>query len=103
MASVLREKQINALKRMLNFNVNISKTSVAEPVWKVLVYDRYGQDIISPLLSVKDLREMGVTLHLLLHSDREPIPDVPVIYFVMPNEENISRIGQLHLLGTEMQ
>ncbi|CAL1268751.1 unnamed protein product [Larinioides sclopetarius] len=79
---------------MLNFNVNISKTSVAEPVWKVLVYDRYGQDIISPLLSVKDLREMGVTLHLLLHSDREPIPDVPVIYFVMPNEENISRIGQ---------
>ncbi|GFS30412.1 sec1 family domain-containing protein 1 [Trichonephila inaurata madagascariensis] len=94
MGSVMREKQINALKRMLNFNVNVSKASVAEPVWKVLVYDRYGQDIISPLLSVKDLRDLGVTLHLLLHSDRETIPDVPVVYFVMPNEENITRIAQ---------
>ncbi|GFR22728.1 sec1 family domain-containing protein 1 [Trichonephila clavata] len=94
MGSVMREKQINALKRMLNFNVNASKASVAEPVWKVLVYDRYGQDIISPLLSVKDLRDLGVTLHLLLHSDRETIPDVPVVYFVMPNEENITRIAQ---------
>ncbi|XP_054724938.1 sec1 family domain-containing protein 1-like [Uloborus diversus] len=94
MGAVLREKQINALKRMLNFNANVTKTSVAEPVWKVLVYDRFGQDIISPLLSVKELREMGVTLHLLLHSDREPIPDVPVLYFVMPNDENITRIAQ---------
>jgi len=31
---------------------------------QVLVYDRYGQDIISPLLNVKELREMGITLHL---------------------------------------
>ncbi|XP_015906128.1 sec1 family domain-containing protein 1 [Parasteatoda tepidariorum] len=94
MASVLREKQISALKRMLNFNANITKASVSEPVWKILVYDRYGQDIISPILSVKELRDMGVTLHLLLHSDRDPIPDVPTIYFVMPNEENIVRISQ---------
>lgn len=94
MGAVLREKQINALKRMLNFNATVSKSSTAEPVWKILVYDRYGQDIISPLLSVKDLREMGVTLHLLLHSDREPIPDVPAVYFVMPTQENISRISQ---------
>lgn len=31
---------------------------------QVLVYDRFGQDIISPLLSVKELRDMGITLHL---------------------------------------
>uniref|UniRef100_A0A667YU46 Sec1 family domain containing 1 n=1 Tax=Myripristis murdjan TaxID=586833 RepID=A0A667YU46_9TELE len=31
---------------------------------------------------------------LLLHSDRDPIPDVPAIYFVMPTEENIDRICQ---------
>uniref|UniRef100_A0A3Q3G1J1 Sec1 family domain containing 1 n=1 Tax=Labrus bergylta TaxID=56723 RepID=A0A3Q3G1J1_9LABR len=37
---------------------------------------------------------MGITLHLLLHSDRDPIPDVPAIYFVMPTEENIDRICQ---------
>lgn len=29
-----------------------------------------------------------------LHSDREPIPDVPAVYFVIPNDENIMRICQ---------
>ncbi|MGH0177288.1 UNVERIFIED_CONTAM: hypothetical protein FKN15_074887 [Acipenser sinensis] len=83
-----------ALKRMLNFNVPPVKNSASEPVWKVLIYDRFGQDIISPLLAVKELRDIGITLHLLLHSDRDPIPDVPAIYFVMPTEENIDRICQ---------
>ncbi|KAF7641933.1 hypothetical protein LDENG_00268080 [Lucifuga dentata] len=94
MAASVREKQTVALKRMLNFNAPPLKNTTAEPVWKVLIYDRFGQDIISPLLSVKELRDMGITLHLLLHSDRDPIPDVPAIYFVMPTEENIDRICQ---------
>uniref|UniRef100_A0A8C5HWI2 Sec1 family domain containing 1 n=1 Tax=Gouania willdenowi TaxID=441366 RepID=A0A8C5HWI2_GOUWI len=83
-----------ALKRMLNFNTPPLKNTTTEPVWKVLIYDRFGQDIISPLLSVKELRDMGITLHLLLHSDRDPIPDVPTVYFIMPTEENIDRICQ---------
>lgn len=33
-------------------------------LFQVLVYDRFGQDIISPLLTIKELRDMGVTLHL---------------------------------------
>uniref|UniRef100_A0A8C9NC50 Sec1 family domain containing 1 n=1 Tax=Serinus canaria TaxID=9135 RepID=A0A8C9NC50_SERCA len=37
---------------------------------------------------------MGITLHLLLHSDRDAIPDVPAVYFVMPTEENIDRMCQ---------
>jgi hypothetical protein len=41
---------------------------------KVLVYDKYGENILSPLLSVSELRELGVTLYLQLHSDREHIP-----------------------------
>uniref|UniRef100_A0A8C7GDX2 Sec1 family domain containing 1 n=1 Tax=Oncorhynchus kisutch TaxID=8019 RepID=A0A8C7GDX2_ONCKI len=94
MAASVREKQAAALKRMLNFNAPPLKNTAAEPVWKVLIYDRGGQDIISPLLAVKELRDMGITLHLLLHSDRDPIPDVPAIYFVMPTEENIDRICQ---------
>nr|XP_033808366.1 sec1 family domain-containing protein 1 isoform X1 [Geotrypetes seraphini] len=94
MAASIREKQTVALKRMLNFNVPPVKTGTGEPVWKVLIYDRFGQDIISPLLSVKELRDMGITLHLLLHTDRDAIPDVPAVYFVMPTEENIDRICQ---------
>jgi len=34
---------------------------------QILVYDNWGQDIISPLLSVKELRDLGVTLHLWVH------------------------------------
>lgn len=92
MAVNLREKQAAALKRMLNFNAPQTKANVAEPQWKILVYDRFGQDIISPLLTVKELRDLGVTLHLNLHTDRDPIPDVPAIYFVMPTDDNIQRI-----------
>lgn len=93
-AASAREKQTASLKRMLNFNAPPLNNSLSEPVWKVLIYDRFGQDIISPLLTVKELRDMGITLHLLLHSDRDPIPDVPAVYFVMPTEENIDRICQ---------
>ena len=38
------------------------------------------------------MRNHGVTLHLPLKSERHPVPDVPVIYFVEPTEENITRI-----------
>lgn len=54
----------DALKQMLNLNQPLTKSLATEPGWKVLIYDRVGQDIISPLLSVKDLRELGVTLHV---------------------------------------
>lgn len=51
---------------MLNLNQPLPRGTVAaaEPVWKALIYDQFGSDIISPLLSVKELRDMGVTLHL---------------------------------------
>ncbi|CAE1330622.1 SCFD1 [Acanthosepion pharaonis] len=95
MSASLREKQTAALKRMLTFNSAPTKQVSAEPQWKILVYDRFGQDIISPLLNVKELRDLGVTLHLLLHTDRDPIPDVPAIYFVMPTDENVQRICRI--------
>lgn len=55
------------LKQMLNLNTNpssILRTTSADLAWKVLVYDELGQDIISPLLTVKELRDLGVTLHV---------------------------------------
>ncbi|GMR42058.1 hypothetical protein PMAYCL1PPCAC_12254, partial [Pristionchus mayeri] len=79
-----------ALRAMINLNQPAVNTLVAEPVWKVLVMDKYGQEIISPLLPVKQLRELGVTLHLLLQRKREALPDVPAVYFVSPTDENIA-------------
>ena len=58
------------------------------------MYDRKCRDIISPLLNVSKLRKRGVTLHLLLESEREDIPDVPAVYFVEPSEENIARLTE---------
>jgi hypothetical protein len=40
--------------------------------------------------SVTDIR----LLCRQLHSDRDPIPDVPAVYFCLPTEENLGRIGQ---------
>ena len=45
-----------------------------------------------PLFKVGDLKRMNVTLHMMLHSDREPIPDVPAIYFMQPTQDNIARV-----------
>ena len=60
--------------------------------WKFLIYDSIGQDILAPLFTVKELRNHGVTLHLLIDSERDPVPDVAEVYFVMPTEDNIERI-----------
>jgi hypothetical protein len=71
----LRNKQIQAVKSMLQFNRpsssplnangEVEPTALtAESVWKVLIYDQFGQDIISPLLKVSDLRDHGVTVHM---------------------------------------
>ena len=54
----------DAVKQMLNLNQPQSKAVAAEPVWKILIYDRVGQDIISPVISIRELRELGVTLHV---------------------------------------
>ncbi|KAI9598646.1 Sec1-like protein [Syncephalis fuscata] len=106
----LLDRQTTALISMLNLNkeestnpsalashshtTNTQSSSSNTPIWKVLIFDRYCGDLISTLLRVNDLREQGVTVHMGLQSGRAPIPDVPAIYFVEPNEENIERIGK---------
>ncbi|XP_054154326.1 sec1 family domain-containing protein 1-like [Oppia nitens] len=90
----VRERQKNAMRSILSLNSMVTKQTSTEPVWKVFIYDRCGQDIVSPLFSVKELRESGITLHMQLHSDRDPIPDVPAVYFLLPTDENIMRICQ---------
>ncbi|RMZ79630.1 hypothetical protein DV737_g3320, partial [Chaetothyriales sp. CBS 132003] len=63
-----------------------------EPVWKVLVFDDFGRDVISSVLRVNDLRSKGVTIHLNINSPRYPIPDVPVLYLVEPTAANTKLI-----------
>lgn len=90
---MIRKEQIDAINRMLQLNRSSDERSWHDP-WKVLVYDAFCRDIISPLLKLGDLRKHGITLHLLLDSEREPIPDVPAIYFLQPTRSNIKRLGE---------
>ncbi|PGH00350.1 hypothetical protein GX51_05848 [Blastomyces parvus] len=109
----LRQRQIASIEKILNLNHEaphqndfhgdavgptglIHSTPIlnedGDPVWKVLVFDNLGRDVISSVLRVNDLRTWGVTIHLNIKTLRCPIPDVPVIYFVEPTPENIKLI-----------
>jgi hypothetical protein len=93
----LRDRHIATLKQMLNLNTapsSVLKPSGVDLAWKVLIYDELGQDIISPLLTVKELRDLGVTLHVSLKSDRDPVDEIAAVYFIMPTKDNIARIGK---------
>eukprot|EP01133_Synstelium_polycarpum_P002558 gene2558-2932_t len=91
----IKDRQIDGVNRMLSIKAqqDSNKTNWQE-VWKVLVFDTYCATIIAPILTKGALRTQGVTLHLALHTDRQPIVDVPAIYFVLPTAENVKRIAE---------
>ncbi|KAJ8767042.1 hypothetical protein K2173_012553 [Erythroxylum novogranatense] len=93
MALNLRQKQTECIIRMLNLNQPVNASGTAnEEVYKILIYDRFCQNMLSPLIHVKDLRKHGVTLYFLIDKDRKPVHDVPAVYFVQPSQSNIQRI-----------
>ena len=96
----IREKQINLIAKMLSLDSqghSIADGGVDNDFidqWKVLIYDQDCRDIISPLMNVGSLRQKGVTLHMMLHADREAIPDAPAVYFIRPTEANMKRVAE---------
>ncbi|PON78486.1 Sec1-like protein [Trema orientale] len=93
MALNLRQRQTECIIRMLNMNQPVNSSGTAnEEVYKILIYDKFCQNILSPLIHVKDLRKHGVTLYFLIDKDRKPVLDVPAVYFVQPSSANVQRI-----------
>lgn len=95
--SNLRDRQIEILEHMLHLNkegsADLTLASKSEEIiWKVLVLDNKSRGVISSVLRVNDLLRCGITVHSLINSNRSPLPDVPVIYFVEPTIENILQI-----------
>ncbi|KAK0793255.1 Vesicle trafficking between the ER and Golgi [Friedmanniomyces endolithicus] len=112
----LRDRQVAAIKRVLNLNEVPPETgdgqhdaaatnglisqstpilnAEGEPIWKVLVFDNLGRDVISTVLRVNDLRGLGITIHLNINQQRHPISDVPVVYLLEPTAANMERITQ---------
>ncbi|KAI9823134.1 MAG: Vesicle trafficking between the ER and Golgi [Thelocarpon impressellum] len=109
----LRDRQVASIERILNLNQHAPNeaephhdhasnglvpqstpilNSDGDPIWKVLVFDNLGRDVISSVLRVNDLRGWGVTIHLNINASRHPIPDVPVLYLVEPTAANLQLI-----------
>ncbi|KAI5467253.1 Sec1-like protein [Mariannaea sp. PMI_226] len=110
-ANSLRDRQIASLRKILNLNETVESNDTDEvqangllapvapildadgnPIWKILVFDDLGRDVISSVMRVSDLRAMGVTMHMHIGAARHPIPDVPVIYLLEPNTKNLQNI-----------
>ncbi|CAI7920650.1 unnamed protein product [Closterium sp. NIES-53] len=49
---------------------------------------------------VSDLRKHGITLHLMVDADRQPIPNVPAVYFLQPTAGNMQRFVLDAMRGT---
>ncbi|KAL8536292.1 hypothetical protein ACS0TY_011783 [Phlomoides rotata] len=94
MALNLRQKHTECIIKMLNLNQAVGNAggTANEEVYKILIYDRFCQDILSPLIHVKDLRKHGITLYFLLDKDRNPVHDVPAVYFLQPTPHNVHRV-----------
>ena len=79
----LTDKSTASLKKILNLNDTVESSETEEalangllapvapildadgnPIWKVLVFDDLGRDVISSVMRVSDLRSMGVTMHM---------------------------------------
>ncbi|PVU94944.1 hypothetical protein BB561_002148 [Smittium simulii] len=112
----LRDRQISSVVQALNLNSsnkensyeqksyqnylnssynNTAEDSEDETTWKILIFDEYCRDIVSTLLKVSDLRENGITVHMLLDSPRSKLADVPAVYFVQPTSKNIQQICEV--------
>jgi len=83
-ATGIQELQKVALTRMLQLDDAVQ--------WKVLIYDKFCQEVVAPLMKVGSLRNQGVTMNYAISTDRKSLPDVPAVYFVEPTTENIQRI-----------
>ncbi|GMI19554.1 hypothetical protein TrRE_jg10862 [Triparma retinervis] len=57
--------------------------------WSILIYDVPSRSIMSPLLTVQTLRSLGVTLHLLITSSRQPVTGVSGVYLLSPTPSNV--------------
>lgn len=77
---------------MLNLHASGPAAKDQGELYKVLILDRFCKDIVAPLMRVSELRSQGVTLHLLIDSERQPITDVPAVYFVQPTQDNVDKI-----------
>lgn len=96
----IHEQQKNSAISMLNlndYNENLNNNGNIlyyshDKIWKILIYDFEGQNILAPLLKVGNLRHHGVTLNLNINKERNSIPEVNAVYLIDNTKENIDKV-----------
>lgn len=81
----LRELQRAAILRMFDLGPE-------EAQWKVFVYDQPSFEVLTALLKTAALRTCGVTLLHRVENERQPVAEVPVVYFLEPTAANVRRV-----------
>jgi sec1 family domain-containing protein 1 len=62
--------------------------------WQVLVVDEFAREMLSALLTSRDLRRHGITLQTRVDAPRGPVPDAPATYVIAPTPENIAWLAK---------
>eukprot|EP01065_Artemidia_motanka_P028012 TRINITY_DN3321_c0_g1_i4.p1 TRINITY_DN3321_c0_g1~~TRINITY_DN3321_c0_g1_i4.p1 ORF type:complete len:624 (+),score=174.11 TRINITY_DN3321_c0_g1_i4:190-2061(+) len=86
----LRALTRSALEQMLGVQAGPDRR---EREWTVLILDDFARDVVAPIMRVGDLRSLGITLFLGLHSERQAIPYAPALYLCEPTEAAVRRIA----------
>lgn len=83
---MLRDLQKSRIKQFLSPNKDF--------FWKVLILDSHTKDILSPLLKLNELRDLGIATYFNIITPRNKIKEVPAIYFIQPTPENYKIIKE---------
>lgn len=62
--------------------------------WKVLVMDETSTKVISSALTMYDIMERRITLVEKLELNRQPFPDIDVIYLATPTQTSVQKIAK---------
>lgn len=92
---MLRLRQKELLQRIFNLNEEVPQGAHGISLkWKALVFDDRGLYILSTLMKVSRLLEVGVSSYSHIRSKRECVPGVDAVYFIEPTEENFQKIAE---------
>ena len=100
----LTMEQSTVLTKLLEENLEDDSGYDNRSPWKVIIFDRFTQQSLSTLFKVEkwtqnfkvgDLRNKGITLHLVIDEVREEICGVETLCFLVASMENVRKIARV--------
>lgn len=82
---------VKALQSTLQLEYSVGKEeSWSQVPWSLLITDSFTRDMLSGLLSARDLRRLGITMRTLINAPRGAVPDASVLYIVSATPDNVA-------------